>query len=112
MRLATIGANQLRQFVRRTALRRIDRPRLLRNVAVALGNSADPRALPALATLVRHPLPLVRGHAAWGLGELGARVPTLAAAAAAALAAAAPEGDAAVADELAAAAARLTAPAS
>ena len=69
--LATIGANQLRQFVKRTALRRVDRRRLLRNVAVALGNSGEPRAAPAAIALLAHPEALVRGHAAWALGELG-----------------------------------------
>lgn len=44
----------------------------LRNVCVALGNSGDPEALPALTRALRHPEPLVRGHAAWALGRLGA----------------------------------------
>jgi epoxyqueuosine reductase len=103
-RLATIGANQLRQFVKRTALRRIDRPRLLRNVAVALGNTGDAAALAPLVALLANPAPQVRGHAAWGLGALAAAVPAIAAAAGAALtAAAAAETDADVQDELAAA---------
>src|SRR5262249_18007576 len=71
--LATRGANQLRRLVRGTAMRRAPRPALLRNVAVALGNTADPRAIPALVALLGHRAPLVRGHAAWALGELGAR---------------------------------------
>jgi len=70
--LATLGANQLRHFVRRTALRRLDRARLRRNVAVALGNSGDPRALPALAALAADSAALVRGHAAWAIGRLAA----------------------------------------
>ena len=70
--LAAIGANQLRRFVKRTALRRIDRARLLRNVAVALGNSRDARAVPALTALLAERAPVVRGHAAWALGELAA----------------------------------------
>jgi epoxyqueuosine reductase len=70
--LATAPTNQLRQFSRRTALRRVSRDRLLRNVAVALGNSGDPRAVPALVQLAGHRSALVRGHAAWALGALGA----------------------------------------
>jgi epoxyqueuosine reductase len=70
--LAARGANQLRQLVKRTALRRVPRAALLRNVAVALGNTGDPRAIPALVALLGHRAPLVRGHAAWALGELGA----------------------------------------
>jgi epoxyqueuosine reductase len=70
--LAAKGANQLRQLVKRTALRRVPRDVLLRNVAVALGNTGDPRAIPALVALLGHRVAQVRGHAAWALGELGA----------------------------------------
>lgn len=108
--LAAIGANQLRQFVKRTALRRIDRGRLLRNVAVALGNSGDARAVPALVGLLAHPVALVRGHAAWGLGALAERGVAAARTAevvAALAAAAAAEGDPETAAELAAARAHL-----
>ncbi|HEV7559044.1 MAG TPA: tRNA epoxyqueuosine(34) reductase QueG [Kofleriaceae bacterium] len=76
--LAAKGANQLRRFVRRTAMRRISREVLLRNVSVALGNTGDPAAIPALVSLVDHPLPLVRGHAAWALGQLGGDMATAA----------------------------------
>jgi epoxyqueuosine reductase len=44
----------------------------LRNVCVALGNSGDLAAVPALVEALRHPDELVRGHAAWALGEVGA----------------------------------------
>jgi len=71
--LALRNTNQLRQFVKRTALRRVGRAQLLRNVAVALGNSGDARARPALEHLLAHPAALVRGHAAWGLAELARR---------------------------------------
>ncbi|NMC81131.1 MAG: tRNA epoxyqueuosine(34) reductase QueG, partial [Chloroflexi bacterium] len=44
----------------------------LRNVAVALGNAADPDTIPPLRqTLQEEPEPLVRGHAAWALGRIG-----------------------------------------
>ena len=44
----------------------------LRNVAVALGNSADPSAVPALTqALNQDGEPLVRLHAAWALGRIG-----------------------------------------
>jgi epoxyqueuosine reductase len=68
--LAAKGANQLRQFVRRTALRRVPRDVLLRNVAIALGNSGAAEAIPPLIALLAHRSPLVRGHAAWALGQL------------------------------------------
>jgi epoxyqueuosine reductase len=68
--LAARGANQLRQLVRRTALRRVSGDVLLRNVAVALGNSRAPAAVPSLVALLAHRAPLVRGHAAWALGQI------------------------------------------
>ena len=55
----------------RTPVSRIGRGRLLRNVAVALGNQGDPRAIPALKRALADPEPLVRGHAAWALGRVG-----------------------------------------
>jgi epoxyqueuosine reductase len=69
--LAGIGANQLRQLVKRTALRRIPRESLLRNVAVALGNTGSVDAIPALVALLGHGKAIVREHAAWALGTLG-----------------------------------------
>lgn len=55
-------------------LMRAKRAGLLRNACIVLGNLGDDRAVPALnAALVDDPAPLVRGHAAWALGRLGAR---------------------------------------
>jgi epoxyqueuosine reductase len=68
--LAGHHTNQLRRFVRRTSMRRVSRDQLLRNVAVALGNSADVRAVGGLIPLLSHRAEQVRGHAAWGLGQL------------------------------------------
>jgi epoxyqueuosine reductase len=70
--LANKGANQLRQFVKRTALRRVSREMLLRNVAVALGNTGSADAIPALVALLGNRSPLVRAHAVWALRRLGA----------------------------------------
>lgn len=45
---------------------------LQRNAAVALGNTRNPRVVPALARALREdPKPLVRGAAAWALGRIG-----------------------------------------
>jgi epoxyqueuosine reductase len=65
--LATAPTNQLRQLVKRTAMRRIPRSVLLRNVAVALGNTRSQDAVPALVGLLAHREQLVRVHAAWAL---------------------------------------------
>ena len=74
LRTLGLGAAQMRQLVRGTPLRRAGRDGLLRNVCVALGNAGDPAAIPALArALAADRSPLVRGHAAWALGRLGAR---------------------------------------
>lgn len=68
--LAGHRTNQLRHFVRRTSMRRITRDQLMRNVVIALGNSDDARAVPALIPHLGHRSPIVRGHAAWALGRL------------------------------------------
>ncbi|HRC55557.1 MAG TPA: 4Fe-4S double cluster binding domain-containing protein, partial [Kofleriaceae bacterium] len=70
LELAGHHSNQLRRFVKRTSMRRVTRDQLLRNVAVALGNSGDLRAVAALVPLLAHRAPLVRSHAAWALGRL------------------------------------------
>ena len=69
-----LGTAQLRRLMRGSALRRTSRDGLLRNVCVALGNAGDPAAVPALTrALGGARSPVVRGHAAWALGRLGAR---------------------------------------
>ncbi|MDR3576250.1 MAG: tRNA epoxyqueuosine(34) reductase QueG [Anaerolineaceae bacterium] len=51
----------------------------LRNVAVAIGNSKDADGVTALReALVSNPEPLVRGHAAWALGQIGTAAAILA----------------------------------
>jgi epoxyqueuosine reductase len=81
--------------VRGTPLRRAGREGLLRNVCVALGNAGELAAVPALERALADRSPLVRGHAAWALGRLGAT--------AAIEAALAREADAYVREEMAAA---------
>jgi epoxyqueuosine reductase len=71
--LTLSGAEFHARFAGRPLIR-AKRDGLLRNACVALGNSGDDRAVPALsAALIDDPSPLVRGHAAWALGRLGAR---------------------------------------
>jgi epoxyqueuosine reductase len=52
---------------------RAKRRGFLRNVAVALGNSKSREAIPALIHALNDEEPLVRGHAAWALGQIGSR---------------------------------------
>jgi epoxyqueuosine reductase len=55
-----------------SAVKRAKHSGLRRNVAVALGNLADPAAVPELLlALADEEDPLVRGHAAWALGRIG-----------------------------------------
>jgi epoxyqueuosine reductase len=50
---------------------RAKRRGFLRNVCVALGNLRRPEAVPSLVRALQHdPDPLVRGHAAWALGQI------------------------------------------
>jgi epoxyqueuosine reductase len=106
--LLRIGAAQLRRFVKRTALRRIHRAQLLRNVAVALGNAGTLAEVPALREALAEPAALVRGHVAWALGQIGARDERgREAARASLLAALAAEEDAWVREELVAALAEI-----
>jgi len=58
----------------KTAVKRTKRRGLLRNAAIALGNSGNPAAVPALVrALEAEPESLVRSHAAWSLGCLGGK---------------------------------------
>lgn len=59
-----------RSRFRKSPVKRIKRRGLLRNVAVALGNSGQPEAVPALTQALSDPEPLIRSHAVWALGEL------------------------------------------
>jgi epoxyqueuosine reductase len=70
--LLRLDDDGFRQRFSRSAIKRAKRRGLLRNVAVALGNSANPAAVEVLAESLRtEPEPLVRGHVAWALGNLG-----------------------------------------
>jgi epoxyqueuosine reductase len=72
LNLLELSASGYRKLVRRSALRRVGKPQLQRNAAVALGNAGDPRAIPALVrSLGLDPSSLVRAHVAWALGQLG-----------------------------------------
>ncbi|HJU12387.1 MAG TPA: tRNA epoxyqueuosine(34) reductase QueG [Candidatus Binataceae bacterium] len=60
-----------RQRFAKTAIKRTKRRGLLRNAAVALGNSGNPEAVPILTYALENDAEaLVRAHAAWGLGRL------------------------------------------
>jgi epoxyqueuosine reductase len=70
--LAALDAESFRRRFRRSPVKRAKRRGLLRNVAVAMGNSGDPGHRPALERLAADEDPLVREHAAWALRRLPA----------------------------------------
>jgi epoxyqueuosine reductase len=67
--LMTLDEAGFRLRFARSAIRRTKRRGLLRNVAIALGNSGNPQAIPSLQTALCDPEPLIRSHAAWALGQ-------------------------------------------
>jgi epoxyqueuosine reductase len=69
--LLSLNEEQFRERFQRSPIKRAKRRGLLRNVCVALGNSGDRQAIPALIGALHDQEPLVRGHAAWALGRLG-----------------------------------------
>jgi epoxyqueuosine reductase len=69
--LLSLTEEQFRERFRLSPIRRTKRRGLLRNVCVALGNCGDPQAVPALIRALHDDEPLVRGHAAWALGQIG-----------------------------------------
>jgi epoxyqueuosine reductase len=68
--LAGLDAEAFRERFRKSPLKRAKRRGLLRNVAVALGNSRDPKKRAVLLRLAEDEDPLVREHATWALGRL------------------------------------------
>jgi epoxyqueuosine reductase len=69
--LAALDDEGFRQRFRRSPVKRAKRRGLLRNVAVAMGNSGDAAHVPALERLAGDDDPVVREHAAWALRRIG-----------------------------------------
>jgi epoxyqueuosine reductase len=68
--LARLDDAAFREVFSGSAIKRLGRGRFVRNVLIALGNSADPGAIPVVESLICDPSPLVRAMAAWALGRL------------------------------------------
>ena len=68
--LMRLDEEGFRTRFRKSPVKRIKRRGLLRNVAVALGNSGRPEVVPVLTEALSDPEPLIRSHTVWALGEL------------------------------------------
>jgi len=69
--LIQLDRDAFNEFFRRNPIKRPKRKGFLRNVAVAIGNSGMREAVPVLIAALDDEEPLVRGHVAWALGQLG-----------------------------------------
>jgi epoxyqueuosine reductase len=69
--LADLDAAAFRERFRKNPIKRAKRRGLLRNVCVAIGNSADTAYRPTLERLADDEDAVVRAHAEWALGKLG-----------------------------------------
>tara|TARA_R110002072_G_scaffold238769_2_gene396341 strand:- start:255551 stop:256744 length:1194 start_codon:yes stop_codon:yes gene_type:complete len=72
--LLSLNDEKFRQRFRKTPFDRPGRSGLLRNAAIAAGNSGDASLIPSLDQCLADEDPLVRGAAAWALGKLGGEV--------------------------------------
>ena len=68
--LIQMDEDEFRKRFKGSPIKRIKRRGLLRNVAVALGNSNNPKAVPVLISVLEDKEPLIRAHIVWALGEL------------------------------------------
>ena len=66
-----MSEDEFRQRFAGTSIMRAKYVGMQRNACVALGNSADGSAVPALTKALSRAEPLVREHAAWALGRIG-----------------------------------------
>lgn len=72
LQLLRLRSGEFKRRFRKSAMGWRGAAVLRRNAAVALGNSLDRAAVPALeASLAEEPSELVRGHVAWALGRIG-----------------------------------------
>ncbi len=73
----TLDDGGFRRLFARSPIARLKRPRFLRNVCVALGNTGGPDDVPALRLAALDPEPLIAEHAAWALKQIEFENPCL-----------------------------------
>jgi len=69
-RLLQLDAESFREAYRKSPIKRTKRAGLLRNVCVAMGNSANRGFIPVLLAVLDDDEALIRGHAVWALAKL------------------------------------------
>ena len=73
--LARLDDASFKSLFRKSPIKRIGRDRFVRNVLIAIGNSADASLVPEAIRLLCDRSPLVRAMAVWALGRLNALPP-------------------------------------
>ncbi|MGH9601667.1 MAG: tRNA epoxyqueuosine(34) reductase QueG [Terriglobales bacterium] len=68
--LASLSEQDFRSVFHGSAIRRTQYSGLRRNLAIAMGNSRDPRFLRRLEAMAQDPDPVVAEHARWGLARV------------------------------------------
>ena len=68
--LAALDDAAFRKLFTASPIKRIGHARFLRNVLIAIGNSGDPRLVPAAHARLADRSPLIRGMAVWALARL------------------------------------------
>ena len=69
----SLSEEEFRRLFRKSPIKRIKRPRFLRNVCVVLGNTGTGEDLPALEIACQDPDPLIAEHARWATAEIEKR---------------------------------------
>ena len=73
IQLMQLSDDEFRSAFKDSPIKRTKRRGFLRNVAIALGNTRNPKAAPVLIEALKDAEALIRGHAAWALGEIGGK---------------------------------------
>ena len=68
--LLALSEGEFRARFQGTSIMRAKRVDMQKNACVALGNNRDTAGVPALVSALKNAEPLVRGHAAWALGQI------------------------------------------
>jgi epoxyqueuosine reductase len=68
--LAVLADDEFRALFRNSSIKRIGRPRFVRNVCVALGNVGTPEDMAVLHSLANDYDPLIAEHASWAVEQI------------------------------------------